>query len=309
LVPVVVIDVMPAGAPAAQAQVMIDACSQAVRRGGCALSSASPESNRPESVALVIWQGDEALHVSIRVSRGDGEWASRQLDFSAADAVDDRWTAVGLTVATLVDETRAANAPPAAEPKPAPPASVTLPPSSSPASTEPDRPSIWPRVALSLGGLAGTGWDDGEWKRGIWASAAASWPRTPVFVVLGTSYAWSDGPELAGAGELATRWYDVSLGIGLAVTVRPLRLRLFAAPEIALQIVTATLSSSGADLQDREARLRLRGGAVWPADGRFGLSLGGAVRVLPTGGGDPAPNRAHTSGIAAELLGGIELRL
>jgi hypothetical protein len=309
VVPVVVVDVVPADAPADQAKIMIDACSQAVRReGSCALSSSSPESTRPESIALVIWQGGDSLHVSIRVSRGDGEWASRQLDFSAADAMSDRWTAVGLTVATLVDETRSDGAQGAA---PAPDASAAL-PSSAPKTVDSATsaaPSTAPRLALSAGGLVGTGWDDGGAKRGFWASAMAGWPNTPLFGIASAGYAWSDGPELAGSGALASRWLDVSLGVGLEAILRPVRLRVFAAPEIVLQFVTAKPAASDAALHDREARLRMRAGLAWPADGHVGVTLGGTARLLPISTDDAAPNHARTSRIAAELFGGIELRL
>jgi hypothetical protein len=88
-------------------------------------------------------------------------------------------------------------------------------------------------------------------------------------------------------------------------------LRLFAAPELAIQFVTAKIPAVDAPLHDREVRLRLRGGAVWPADGHFGIVMSGALRLLPFGsaGEEESADRARTSRIAAELSAGIELRL
>ena len=295
---------------------MIDACTQAMRHGSCALSSASPESTRPESIALVIWQGGELLRVSIRVSRGNGEWASRQIEFSAADALGDRWTAVGLTVATLVDETHPADPretptkPETSLANPGPPASPTAESPEHSASTPSPSPSSSRfAFAFAAGGVVGTAWDDGDLQRGFWGSASARWPATPLFAIAGVRYAWSDGPALGAAGTLASRWYDVSLGVGVEAIVRPIRLRIFGAPEIALQFVSATLSESDAQLADRAFRLRARGGIAWPADGRIGAVVGGTMRLLPFSGDDAPSNHARTSRIAADLFGGIELRL
>jgi len=227
---------------------MIDACTHAVQRGGCVLASATPENARPESVAVVVWQA-ELLHVSVRVSRGDGAWVSRQIAFSAADEIGDRWTAVGLTVATLLDETQPASAP---KQDAAPSPLLVPPPTEVPART---------RLALDLGALTGTAWQGGEWQRGLWATVSATLPRTPLFALAGFSYAWSDGPNLASAGALSSDWLGVSLGAGIEGTIGA-RVRLFAAPEIALQLVSAKLPAIGGTLHDREWRLRLRGGAV-----------------------------------------------
>src|SRR6185503_6492826 len=86
---------------------MVSACSDALSSGECAMAATLPESTQPEAVALVLWQGEGFLQVTVRVGRGGGQWLARALTFSERDSVSERWTTVGLTVATLVGETRA----------------------------------------------------------------------------------------------------------------------------------------------------------------------------------------------------------
>src|SRR4051812_42837590 len=95
---------MPADAPAEYAPAMVTACSQGLPEGKCALARETSESTPAEAVALVLWQGNQFLQVTVRVGRRGTEWVTRNLSFTERDELRDRWTAVGLTVATLVGE-------------------------------------------------------------------------------------------------------------------------------------------------------------------------------------------------------------
>ncbi|HEY5373296.1 MAG TPA: hypothetical protein VIK01_06395, partial [Polyangiaceae bacterium] len=93
LSPVVTIDVMPADVPAEYAPAMVVACTQALPQGVCALASATPEGAQPDAVALVLWQGDRFLEVSVRVGQHGSQWVARRLSFAEGDSLADRFTA------------------------------------------------------------------------------------------------------------------------------------------------------------------------------------------------------------------------
>lgn len=300
--PVVVVDVIPADVPAEQAQLMIDACSGAVPSGACALASASPESLRPDAVALVLWQGPGELLATIRVGRRNGEWVTRQLAFSDADPPRDRWVAAGLTIATLLDESRGAALQATSL------AATAVRPSAAPVNGASPRPT--PKRshenALSAGVLLGNGWDHGTPMTGVWATFSFGLLPRRWFALAGASYAVSSGPELEGSGQLHNRWLSVELGAGVQGQVASLR--LFVAPQLAFQSVRVE-PASGARSTDQELELKLRAGAVWEVAPHFGLCLGATGRVLPVGSPASDPKRVRRSGLSAELFAGFEFRL
>jgi hypothetical protein len=105
------LDVLPANIPAEYAPAMVAACSQALSAGSCVLASSLQESQQPQAVALVLWHGDDFLQCTVRVGRGGGKWVVRSLTFADKDSIEERWTTVGLTVATLVGEASEAGEP------------------------------------------------------------------------------------------------------------------------------------------------------------------------------------------------------
>lgn len=284
---------------------MLDACSQAVQGGDCQLSSSVPESTRPESVALVLWQDAELLHATVRVGRRDREWVSRQLAFSPGDPQADRWTTVGLTVATLIDETRAPH--PAAQPSPAVAARPALPQPSTLVPSADDRAAQ--RRAFTVGGILGNGWDHGGLQTGAWASFALGWPRLPLFGVASASYGASRGPSLGPAGALESRWASLALGAGLETWLQKLDVRLYAAPELAFQLVSASVAQASGQLDSQELELRLRAGMVFQPWAHFGLMLGGTARLLPFRTGAEDATRAQSTGFGLLAMAGVEVRL
>ena len=285
---------------------MVEACSSGVTQGTCALAAETPESARPSAVALVVWQGTGFLEATVRVGQRNGEWVSRQLAFAAADPDRDRWVTVGLTVASLLDEARTA-APPApvatttpAPPPPPPPADRTK---AEPPRTKPEPRSI--QLGVSAGALIGPGWDGGGPMTGAWTTLTLSLFERRFVGLVGGALALSSGPAVPAGGQLASRWLALEAGFGPQANIEPFR--FFVAPEVVLQSVSADLGA-GASSADRELELKLRAGAVWEATQHWGLSLGGAARLLPIESPSSDPTRARRSGFAGELLAGIELR-
>jgi hypothetical protein len=311
VVPVVSVDMLPADVPAEYAPAMVRACNDAVAEGRCAMAAELPESTRPDAIALVLWQGDGYAQVTIRVGRGNGQWVQRALSFAERDSITERFTTVGLTVATLVGETA-----PASEPViPSAPAAPTVPQravldsaSAAPPSPLPspavEAPRRW-RFYAALGGLTGPGWLDGGWQRGGFVSFAARWPGTPFVLHAFGSVARSSGPEVE-AVPLRSSWLTGGVGAGVTGTWDALALNGVAALEVAARSVHVERNDKSTNASELPVRLRLTGS--FPAHGRVGFLVGGLLRVPPSGARSDAQ---HVRGpaLAAELLAGVEVRM
>ena len=245
----------------------------------------------------------------MRVGQGNGKWVSRQLVFSNADPERDRWVTVGLTVASLLDEARTAgpaDSPAVVMPPTPPSAPPAPPPGASRAAKRPPPQADERRLGLGAGLLWGKGWDAGAPMTGGWATVTLNLFQGRFFALVGGSVTLSSGPTLAGGAQLKSRWLGFDAGIGLQTRVAPFR--FFVAPVVALQSVSADLGSTGTR-SDREVELKLRAGTVWEVSNRWGFSAQGALRVLPVESPSDEPARARRSGIAGELMAGVELRL
>ncbi len=315
--PVVSLDVLPADVPAEYAPAMVSACSDALPEGRCALAQTLPESTQPEAVALVLWQGESFLQVTVRVGRGGGQWLARALTFSERDSISERWTTVGLTVATLVGETRAreadgrgsapleTNAPPAPIPG-EPPSSAS---ESRAADARPAaRPSTLPaaRWQARFGAVAGPGWASGSWRLGSWLSLGFRIPGTPVVLHTLGSYALSSGPTVQGA-ELSTRWATLGGGAGLTGTWRALDIAGTAAVEAAYRWVDVDYRGQGAAAQD--VPISVRALASFPARGTVAATAGAAVRLPPGNSNKTSGLRVNGGAFEAEIVAGLEVRL
>ena len=308
--PVVSLDVLPADVPAEYAPAMVAACSEALAEGRCEMASALPESTRPEAVALVLWQGEGYLQVTIRVGRGGGQWVARALTFSERDSISERWTTVGLTVATLVGEshaleTKAIASEPATEaPRPPPqPATSSPPPDGSPSQHQERQPARW---LTSVGALAGPGWDGSGWQRGGWLAVTYRLPGWPLQAHAFGSYALSDGPTVQGA-SVASRWLTAAAGAGVFGTYRPLSVT--GSAELELGYRSVEVDFNGRTAGDQELPLRLRALASAPATGLVAGTLGVLVRLPPQNSNGSRDLALRGAAVTAEALVGVEVRL
>jgi hypothetical protein len=310
--PVVSLDVLPADVPAEYAPAMVAACSDALADGRCAMAHTLPESTRPEAVALVLWQGDGFLQVNVRVGRGGGQWVARGLSFSERDSLPERWTTVGLTVATLVGETRglddknhaAALPAPAADPaRPAlaggKPVDVAPPPKAGPSP-----PSA--RWQGRFGAVTGPGWDAGSWRMGPWLSLGFRISGTPLVLNAMGSYALSRGPTVQRA-ELSTRWATVGVGVGVTGTWPALDLAGSAAVEVAYRRVDVDYRDQGTS--DQEVPVGLRALLSYPARGALAVTGGFALRLPPGNSDETSGSRVRSPAVAGEVVAGLEVRL
>jgi hypothetical protein len=320
VIPVVSLDVLPADVPAEYAPVMVGACTEALANGRCAMASTLPESTQPEAVALVLWQGDGYLQVTVRVGRGGHQWVARALTFSERDSISERWTTVGLTVATLVGESRVldTNAMPGGEPapqtRPTSPAAVATPVTPqtpqtleldpSPVAANGGGPaSSW---LASLGALTGPGWDGGGFQRGGWLSATFRVPRLSFQVQATGSYAVSHGPTVQHE-ELATRWMTAAIGAGVFGYWPTLALSASAELELAYRHVKVDFN--GRSVSDQDVPVRARAFASVPATGLVAATFGMLVRLPPQNSHRSSGSFVASAAVSVEGLAGIEVRL
>jgi hypothetical protein len=315
--PVVSLDVLPADVPAEYAPAMVAACSDALAAGRCAMAQTLPESTQPEAVALVLWQGDGFLQVTVRVGRGGGQWVARGLSFSERDSLSERWTTVGLTIATLVGETRVLDATGRVHepPKPPVPPSETR-PTAAPAIDKPAEvapsPAAGPAAPLSwrwqgrFGAVTGPGWDSGNWRAGSWLSLGFRISGTPLVVNALGSYALSYGPIIEGA-DLSTRWATLGVGVGLTGTWSALDLAGSAAVELAYRRMD--VEYRGQATSDQEVPIHLRALVSFPARGALAATGGFALRLPPGNPNETSGMRVRGPAVSGEVVAGLEVRL
>ena len=306
--PVVSLDVLPADVPAEYAPAMVAACSDAIAEGSCAMAATLPESTRPDAVALVLWQGEQYLQVTVRVGRGNGQWLQRALTFSERDSISERFTTVGLTVATLVGETMP-------QPAPAPPPPVVPPPPLGPTARPPSpplkpavEPPHQPRDHLwraQVGALAGPSWSTADWQMGGWVTFGFQIPHSPFVAHAFGSYTLSSGPEYVG-GRLTTRSLTGGLGAGVGGTWNALSIRGVALVELAARRLE--VERNGVTVTDSELPFRLRLSASCPARGPVGVVTGATLRIPPAGRESDAQHLRGPA-VETELLAGLEVRL
>jgi hypothetical protein len=282
------------------------------------LASTLPESTRPEAVALVLWQGDGYLQVTVRVGRGGGQWVARALTFSERDSISERWTTVGLTVATLVGESRVLDPDQPSQPSSSPTATsspqpaVTASPAKSPApSKAPAQQAAYAREQsaqwlASTGLLLGTGWKGGGLQRGGWLAVTYRAPRWPLQAHAFGSYALSDGPTLQGH-EVGARWVSGGVGAGVFGTFRPLSVT--GSAELQLSYRHVDVDFNGGSASDQELPVRLRLAASVPAGGAVAGTVGFAVSSPAKTANENSALALRGAAVPWEVVAGLEVRL
>ena len=315
---------------------LLDACSDAVRRGPCVLArsqrTAAP-ANEPEAeeepkiVAVVVWSPRrDRASVEVRlVDDADADTRTRDLEFSYADPQLERWRSVGFAVGMLADavvsEGRSQNrgrSPrrtrqsgpttrrPAttAGPDEAARASDSSKDEEASRSAEPLR-----RIWLDAGAATGPGFDTGNWRLGGFARAAYAAGRP--FIQASFAYMVRAEDETG----LSAQWITVAVGAGHTVLGSTRSLSLQVRGEVLLENVSVSLSAPSAPADDSGHRwlggLRVGADGSWEAVPSVGLVLGvdltavtGAVNV------DVAGTRTATvPALRPCLLGGVRIAL
>jgi hypothetical protein len=217
-------------------------------------------------VAIVSWPGSEhrAARIEVGLRRAArAEWRSQTVDFRPEDDPAERWRAVGLVIATLVEETVRPSAPP---PSPRPSQRDQAPPSP---------PARGARIVLEAGGLVGPGLDSGSWRRGGWLRGGYGLGTLPLFVTASARFAVTPG----NASGVSEQWFSGAAGVGARGEWRELRadVRL----EAVAELVRASVDTGGSDSASRwVSGARMGVDIAWMPTASFGVVVGADASVL-----------------------------
>ncbi len=270
--PPVVVDIGPPPTPPELSTTLIAACSDAVPSGSCLLPSHPERPQRPRAVVYVTWQQPEQRAADLSVTMGEsgaGRQVVRTLTFQDADALLERWRAVGFAVGALVDEQEAEVAasqpPPPPPPRPAPPPPLGQDLDRDPAASEPapDHHPFW----AAVGAFAAPGLADGSWRFGGWLRADLAFEAAPLLITGAVSYAASPEDDRA----LNASWLAMGLGAGAYLNLPAARLGLRLRAEVFAERMGVWAHDHVTGLEDSGSRWavgpRLGLDGSWPYDG------------------------------------------
>jgi hypothetical protein len=282
MAPGVVIEMAAPDRDSPHARALVESCTRGVREGPCALAKKPADSEPLGALAIVAWSaGHRVARIEVGIRRADrAEWLSRKIEFGPADAEVERWRAVGLVIATLVGDVRAAleapkaAAPPPAAPPPAPVRDTSAPPRPAPIRHD----TFW----FDAAAVVATALDDGVWQVGPSVRASAAPLRFPVFGSV--SGRWSIRPT--DGSNLGVQWWSFSIGVGVSLSpVASVPVRVEPRAELALQHTRASVVEAGSGASDAEGRWtlggRLAADAVWAPGSRFGAFVGAEASIFP----------------------------
>src|SRR5689334_10675022 len=101
--PVVIVELAAEAAKSQNVGTLIDACTVALRRGECTLSSGG-SSVSAAAVAVVTFASSDPTEVTVEVRAAgpSGGTTSRDLLFRHEDSEGEKWRSIGFTIASLV---------------------------------------------------------------------------------------------------------------------------------------------------------------------------------------------------------------
>ncbi len=248
----VVTDLVAIEAPAdsPQAELAAESCSAVLGSGECRLVDAVAARAAPKWHVRLRWVDAEQVQAQIEVRRGSpaGPLVSvRQVEFSKADSLEQRYKALGLVIASHVIATES---PLVSEPAPAP--------KEPPAPVAPEAEPQTSRLGLDLGVIAGQGLQAGGARFGL---LARGWLRpfdVPLVVLLGGRW--------AQAGALpAASWVSGSAGLAARVALPVSGTSVDVRNEVVVERVSVSATDVETGSSDRES--------LWRFGGRLGVDL------------------------------------
>jgi len=268
--PAILVDISGPEPASAYVTTLLGACSSALRSGRCARAEPHAVPRTDELVVHVTLRDELHFELLIDASAERPE-LTRALVFRGADAVEERFRSVGISIASLAGAGR-----PTAEPQPTP-----APPKAAPAATARARTlravpvESW-RVSAGL--QTGAGASDAAPRLGGFLSLARALPLRPTFGFVSARYAIGR----ASSSDIDLEWTTLGAGLGASLLRKPLAVRVQVAALAQRVAAAATDSSSG---QSSSASRWLGGGLValelgWPGRGPLGAIFGAeAARV------------------------------
>lgn len=317
--PVVIVELPAEAQVSPNVKTLLKACTVALRRGACILSSPDGESNpSANAVAVVTFEPEDRLQVLIEVGaqrERRPEWTSRRIVFRPEDSEGEKWRSMGFTIASLAGALGVLERPePAqAEPKPvAPP-----PPAPPPKRTEiPHEVVRRPKGATSapfhLGARfeIGPGLDDGSGRLGGALFGGYDLPGG----VLSASALVADAARTSAVSDVDLTWTRFGVGLSAAAKL-PLRVEGRGGVLVALERIAATeTDAASGSVQTRNrwlSGIELDVSARWPRASPVGGVIGAYLLRLSGGTAVVSHGVALASSPATEsgVFLGIEVRL
>lgn len=256
---------------------LISACTQGLRQGACVLSSQSDAPQRSTLAAEVRWDEDFRV-ATIRVLRQgapESDGTSGKIVFDGDDALEDRWTTAGFTIATLVGDLTswteqrsnepAPKEPPRAEPAPARAQHAVVQRASG------RERSVKLRTAAGL--AVGQGMHDHAMRTGPWASLSFLPVEIPLAALVRGGVTW------AQANHVRVRWSTVAVGLEARWPAEPSRVGVVFAADAGVSHVLANSERTAS--RTSVAFSTFAGGEVALA-GPVGLLAGARLDLAPT---------------------------
>lgn len=275
---VVIVQIVPPAPVEHLGERLISACTQGLRQGACVLSGESDAAQRSNLAAEVRW--DDGYRVAtvrvLRQSAAESEEMSGKIVFDDADALEDRWTTAGFTIATLVGDLTSWTDPSSAVPAPKEPAQPRR-DAADPLPPKDERPSAGTRRRAKLrtaAGLAvGQGMHDHALRAGPWASLAFAPLELPAALLLRGAVAW------ASAKNLSVRWSTVALGMEARWPFEPSPAKIVVAADGGLSHIIASNQQTASRVS---AALSLFAGGEIAVSDPIGVVAGVRMDAGPT---------------------------
>jgi hypothetical protein len=276
---VVLVQIIPSALAEQHGERLITACTQGLREGACVLAGEAPTSHQSSTVlAEVRWEDDTFRVAVIRLGRphlGEREWSHGKVAFDEDDALPDRFTTAGFTIATLAGDLAARPEqrerdvpPPEMEPRasPRPPASEERVPS--PPRTDEDA-----HFRASAGYALGQAMQDQPPRTGPWLAIAYAPFAVPLGARLRGAASWVDG---SGVG---VTWATAAVGLETRLPANRRYPGLVAAADIGPSLVTARSNRKASHVS---AALSLFLGGDLLLAGPVSVIAGGEMAIGPT---------------------------
>lgn len=234
---VVLVQIIPSSLAERYGELLITACTQGLREGACVLAGEAPTSHRPSTVLAEVRWEDETFRVAVirlgQPNLGEREWSHGKVAFDEDDALPDRFTTAGFTIATLAGDL-------ATRPEQSVPPKETTPPaprrSQGSAERIPSqrRPGADAPFRASAGYTLGQAMQDQPVRTGPWLSVAYAPFAIPVAARVRGAAAWVDG------GGAAVRWLTGAAGLETRLPANRALPGMIAAADAGASLVTAS---------------------------------------------------------------------
>jgi hypothetical protein len=273
---VVLVQIIPSSLAERYGELLITACTQGLREGACVLAGEAPTSHRPSTVLAEVRWEDETFRVAVirlgQPNLGEHEWSHGKVAFDEDDALPDRFTTAGFTIATLAGDL-AARPEQGGPPKETKPAPLLRSQASAERAPSQRRSESGTHFRASAGYALGQAMHDQPVRTGPWLSLAYAPFAIPVAARVRGAASWVD------SGGAAVRWLTAAAGLETRVPANRALPGLIAAADAGASLVTASFERKASRVS---AAFSLFLGGDMRLVGPLSVVAGGEMAIGPT---------------------------